>query len=399
MQMKEKIRQLASAFSEEALAIRHHLHAHPELSMQEQETSAFVRQKLESWGIACEGGFAVHGLKARLTGKTPAGKVVAARADMDALPILEKNQVDYGSQNPGVMHACGHDVHMTGVLGAAWILQQLRNEWEGTVLFLFQPSEEKNPGGASLMIRDGVLRDPRPSLVLAQHVFPELKAGEAGFFPGKYMASADEIYITVKGRGGHAALPHLLVNPLFMAGRLLQAFQQFIEQTLQPHPVRTVLNFGTIHGNGATNVVPDEVTLSGTFRAMDDAWRFEVHRRLEAIAASVARESGGAIQLRIEVGYPCLVNDEKLTNSAAAAAADYLGAGRVKPLLPRMSSEDFAFFSAELPVCFYRLGTNDESGSFSASVHTPVFNIDESALTTATGLMAWLLWSQLQNAL
>lgn len=393
--MKEKIKKLADDFLPVARIIRRHLHAHPELSMQEKNTSELLQKKLTDLKIPFRAGIAKYGIEAIIKGKNDNGKVVALRADMDALPIFEKNTVDYCSKNEGVMHACGHDVHMTGVLGAAWILMQLKNEFDGTVKLIFQPSEEKNPGGASLMIKENILENPKPDSIFAQHVFPELKAGEVGFFAGKYMASADEIYITVRGKGGHAALPHLNINPLFMAGKLLSAYHDFIKNILEPNEVKTVLSFGNIIGNGATNVVPDEVKIAGTFRAMDDAWRFAVHEKIKTIAETVAKDFGGSIDVLIDVGYPCLENDVALTNQSKKFAEEYLGKENVKELKQRMSSEDFAFYSQIIPSCFYRLGTNSPDGKFSSSVHTPTFDIDEEALRTASGLMAYLAVKQL----
>jgi amidohydrolase len=397
-ELKQAVQHASKALLRELVAIRHHLHAHPELSFQEHETAAFVEAKLTSLGI-------VHtrlsgtGVVALIEGNNPQSKVIALRGDMDALPIHEANDTDYKSTVPGVMHACGHDVHTTCLLGAAHILQQLRHTFSGTVKLIFQPGEELLPGGASLMIRDGVLEAPRPQAIFAQHVFPSLPAGKVGFRSGMYMASTDELYMTVTGKGGHAAMPGEYVNPLLIASAVLLKLQeQFMNEATrlpQTHEMPTVLAFGKIEGKGATNVIPTEVKLEGTFRTMNESWRREAHTRMQQIAAETAAAMGGRCELRIEHGYPFLVNDETLTARARAAAEEYLGKENVTELSLRMTAEDFAFFSQQMPACFYRLGTASPDGRFTHGVHHPNFDIDEAALETGAGLLSWLVLEEL----
>jgi amidohydrolase len=340
-----------------------------------------------------------------IEGKNPSKKIIALRGDMDALPILEKNTCTYKSKNDGVMHACGHDVHSASLLGVAKILNELKNEFEGTVKFIFQPGEEKLPGGASLMIKEGVLENPKPASIFAQHVFPSMETGKVGFRSGMYMASTDEIYVTVKGKGGHAAMPNDYINPLLIASQLLMELHQafmiapssdaLMESDTVPPP--TVLAFGKIVGNGATNVIPDEVKLEGTFRTMDEKWRVEAHLKMKQIAAAVAQRMGGACDVVIKHGYPFLVNDLKVTNSARAAAEDYLGKENVEELPLRMTAEDFSFFSQEIPSCFYRLGTGNITKGITSGVHTATFDIDEDALEVGVGLMSYLTINELKS--
>ncbi|MCB0624240.1 MAG: amidohydrolase, partial [Saprospiraceae bacterium] len=290
--LKEKIRQLASEFHDEIVAVRRHLHAHPELSYQEEETSRFVAAKLGEWGISHQTGVAGHGIVGEIRGGKGAGRVIALRADMDALPIQEANDVPYRSQNPGVMHACGHDVHTASLLGAARILQSLSAEWSGVVKLLFQPAEERLPGGAKLMIEAGVLENPVPELIIGQHVHPPLAAGRVGLRPGRYMASADELYLTVKGRGGHGALPHDCVDPILVASHLIVALQQLVSRRSDP-TIPSVLTIGKIESEGgSTNVIPNAVHMMGTFRTMDEQWRAEAHELMERLVDGLVRSMG-----------------------------------------------------------------------------------------------------------
>lgn len=401
----DKIKDLASKSKDEIIAIRHHLHSHPELSFEETETAKFISQKLSSWNIDHQTGFGGNGIIGLIRGKpysqnpeggNPKIKCVALRADMDALPIQEKNDVPYKSQNEGVMHACGHDVHSSALLGALKILNELKNDFEGTIKFIFQPGEEKLPGGASVMIRDGVLKNPKPDIIIAQHVYTPLKAGTAGFHKGKYMASSDEIYITVKGKGGHVADPKNVVNPILIAAHLLVEMEKLTIE-LSRSAIPTVLAFGKIIGNGATNVIPDEVTIDGTLRTMDEGWRKEVYTLLKKLIVDFSLQHKTAVELRIETGYPCLVNDEKVTQSAKNFASEYLGKENIVDLDIRMASEDFAFYSQKIPACFYRIGTGNPGKSITSGVHTPTFNIDENALETGSALMAWLSLSLLKD--
>jgi len=336
------------------------------------------------------------GVVAMIRGRNPDRKTVALRADMDALPILEANQVEYCSTVHGVMHACGHDVHTSSLLGAANILHQLRDQFEGSIKLIFQPGEEKIPGGASIMIKEGVLNNPAPQSVLGQHVMPQIKAGNVGFRRGLYMASADEIYMTVRGKGGHAAMPHTFIDPVMMAAQILVTLQQVVSRFAKP-AIPSVLSFGKVIANGATNVIPDSVYLEGTFRTMDETWREEAHRHIERIAKEVAATLGGSCDVEIRKGYPFLINDEALTDRTRQWAEEYLGAEHVEDLDIWMAAEDFAYYSQIAPACFYRLGVRNESRGITSSVHTATFDVDESALETGMGLMAWLAIQELNN--
>ncbi|MFT5279647.1 MAG: amidohydrolase, partial [Bacteroidia bacterium] len=352
MKLKERIQELAKANHENVVGIRHHLHAHPELSFKEFETSKFVAKELERVGVEFETGYVETGIVALIKGRNPESKITALRADLDALPINELNDKPYKSKNEGVMHACGHDVHTASLLGAANILNQVKDDFEGTVKLIFQPGEERLPGGASLMIKEGALENPTPTSIIGQHVYPQLEAGKVGMRPGMYMASADEIHVTVRGKGGHAALPHNCIDPVVITAHIIVALQQVISRRTKPgNP--SVLTFGRVIADGATNIIPDEVTLQGTFRAMDEEWRLEAHSILKKMAEQMAEAMGGSCDFEVRMGYPCVINDEALTNHSFAAAEDYMGKENVVLLEPRMTGEDFSYYSQMMPGCFY----------------------------------------------
>jgi len=390
--LKNSVKNRAVALAPELLAIRRHLHANPELSFKETQTAAFVTQQLRDMGLAPYA-VAGTGVVALIEGQ-PGGPVVALRADMDALPIQEISDVPYKSLNAGVMHACGHDVHTTCLLGAARLLTEQRANFRGTVKLLFQPGEELLPGGASLMIKDGVLENPKPAEVLGQHVFPRLPVGQIGLRPGRYMASTDELYLRIKGQGGHGAMPELNLDPVLVAAHLIVAAQQIVSRRANPK-MPSVLSFGKVIANGATNVIPDEVYIEGTFRTLDEAWRDEAHRHLRQLCEGLASSMGAVCELEIRRGYPCLDNNPTVTARVRAAAEAYLGAENVIELDQWLAAEDFAYFSQAAPACFYRLGTRAADGRFAASVHTPGFDIDEQALSLGAGLMAWLTLQEL----
>lgn len=388
------IKQKAQDYKQEVIEIRRHLHQHPELSFEEFETSKYVCSKLTEYGIEHQAGYVKTGVVGLVKGNNPDKKIIALRADLDALPIVEENDVEYKSLNNGVMHACGHDVHTSSLLGAAKILNELKDHFEGTVKLIFQPGEEKLPGGASLMIKEGVLENPKPTTIIGQHVFPQLEAGKVGFKSGMYMASTDELYVTVKGKGGHAALPHLTVDPILIASHIITSLQQIVSRMSHP-TAPTVLSFGKITGNGATNIIPDKVELEGTFRAMNEEWREKAHEKMKEIAESIAQSMGGECIFTIKKGYPFLVNDEVVTHKAKDAAVDYLGKENVIDLELRMTAEDFAYFSQVMPSCFYRLGVRNDESNITSGLHTSTFNIDETAIETSIGLMAWLAINEL----
>jgi hippurate hydrolase len=386
--LKEKIHQLAKKYAPETIEIRRHIHAHPELSYKEFQTSAFVQEKLKGLDIPFEIK-ATTGVVGIIRGKNPDKRVIALRADMDALPIKEENLVPYKSQNEGIMHACGHDAHTSILLGASKILQELKSEWEGTVKLIFQPGEEKNPGGASLLIKEGVLHNPQPQAIFGLHVHPGLEIGKFSFRGGPSMASADEIYITVKGKGGHAATPHLTVDTILVASHIVVALQQVISRNKNPFSP-SVLSISSFQGGYTTNVIPSEVKLMGTFRAMDESWRFHAHKLIHQICKGIAQGMGAEIDVLVDVGYPVVNNDEKLYPIARTKAEEFAGKENVQETEVRMGSEDFGYYTQEIPGCFYRLGVMNVAKGIISGVHTPTFNIDESAIEKGMGMMAWL---------
>lgn len=394
--LKDRIKSLAQAYKQEVIDLRRHLHSHPELSFKEFLTAAFVAEKLKEIGITEIESKATTGWSALIKGKNPEKKVVALRADMDALPISEANEVPYKSQNPGVMHACGHDAHTASLLGAAKILNEVRDQFEGTIKLIFQPGEEIIPGGASLMIKDKVLENPRPQYILGQHVMPMIPAGKVGFRSGLYMASADELYLTIKGKGGHGAMPETFIDPVLISAHLLVALQQIVSRVANPK-IPSVLSFGRVEALGATNIIPNEVKIQGTFRTLDEAWRAMAHQKMRQIAEGIVEGMGGQLDFEIRRGYPFLKNNPELTARSVDAARDYLGAENVLDLDIWMAAEDFAYFSQEIDGCFYRLGTRNEARGITSGVHTPTFDIEEEALEIGSGLMAWLAVSELAS--
>lgn len=384
----QRIKQLATNMHKELQSIRHHLHAHPELSYKEFETSAFVQAYLKKLDIPFEVK-AETGVIGLIKGKNPNSRIIALRADMDALPIQEENNIPYKSTKPNIMHACGHDVHTTCLLGAANILQQTATEWEGTIKLIFQPGEEKNPGGASLLIKENVLENPRPQGIVALHVNPQLEIGKLSFRKGMAMASADEIYITIKGKGGHAAAPHFTVDTVLAASQLIVSLQQIISRNCNPFSP-SVLSICAIHGGNSTNVIPSEVKLMGTFRAMDETWRFKAHELIKKQTMELVHAMGATADVHIDVGYPVLFNNEQLTDTAWQLAKDYMGDNYVEETEMRMGAEDFSYYTHQIPGCFFRLGTANAKKQITSGVHTSTFNIDEDALPIGAGIMAWI---------
>ncbi|MCF8234920.1 MAG: amidohydrolase [Bacteroidales bacterium] len=392
---KKKIQHLAANYREEVISIRRHMHQHPELSNEEYETADFLASKLKAYGISYRTGVFKTGITALIKGRKPDRKVVALRADMDALPIQEQNEVEYKSMNKGRMHACGHDVHTASLLGTARILQELKDDFEGSVKLIFQPAEEKIPGGAKFMIEEGVLKNPEVKSIIGQHVFPEIEVGKAGFKTGMYMASTDEINLTIKGRGGHAAMPDLLVDPVLVASQIVVALQQIVSRHAN-YNIPTVLSFGQFLADGTYNVIPDEVRIKGTFRTFDEEWRARAHDHIARISQSIAKASGAVCEVFINKGYPFLVNDDIITENAVRSAEQYLGKENVIELKPRMTAEDFAYFSQDIPGCFYRLGTGNKEKGITSNLHTPTFDVDEKSLEIGMGLMAWITFNELR---
>jgi len=389
--MIDQIKKIASKYLAETIKSRRFLHQNPELSFKEYNTSKYIQSTLTKNKIPFTNGHVETGIIATIEGENPMDHEVLLRADMDALPILEENKVDYCSINKGKMHACGHDVHSASLIGTALILNELKSNFNGTIKLVFQPGEEKIPGGAKLMIKEGLLQN-NPKACIAQHVYPDLPTGKVGFRSGTYMASADEIYVTIKGKGGHAALPHLLNDPILMASQIVTNLQQIVSRYNKPDNP-SVLSFGYVKADGETNIIPDIVILKGTFRTFDETWRFKAHNKMKEIAYSICAAAGGSCDFDIKVGYPFLVNNENTTKLSKEAAQKFLGVENVVDLDLRMTSEDFAFISQKSPSCFYRLGTGD--GKSIRRLHTSTFDIDEKCLSISSGLMAYIALKQI----
>ena len=386
--IQEKIKSLSKQYLNEFMDVRHHIHANPELSYKEFNTSAFIQQKLTEFGVPFEVK-ATTGVVAVIKGKNPDKKVIALRADMDALPIQEENNVSYRSTIDGVMHACGHDVHTTCLLGTAKILNELKAEWEGTIKLIFQPGEEKNPGGASILIREKVLENPAPTKIIAMHVNPSLDYGKFSFRKGKVMASADEIYMSIKGKGGHAAAPHLTQDIILIASEMIVSLQQVVSRNANPL-IPSVLSFCSFQAGNATNIIPSEVKLMGTFRTLDENWRYKAHEIIHHHAKGLVETLGAEIDIKIDVGYPCVINDDDLTEMAWNFAKEYMGAENVEETEVRMGAEDFGYYTLHIPGCFFRLGVRNVAEGIVHNVHTPKFNIDERAIEYGIGMMSWL---------
>ena len=391
----EEIKQLAITLHAEVIKKRRHLHRNPELSFEEYETAAFVKAILDDLGIAWQS-MANTGVVGLIKGDLPSDGVIALRADMDALKIKELNQVEYVSTNSGCMHACGHDVHTSSLLGTAKILQTLKSKFGGTIKLIFQPGEEELPGGASLLIKEGVLENPVPAAVIGQHVLPKMEAGKIGIRKGKSMASKDDLYITVIGRGGHGAQPHENIDPVLITAQIIVALQQVVSRIANP-ATGSVLSFGKLQADGTTNIIPDQVYVEGTFRTLDETWRARAHEHIRRIATGIAESMGGSCEVKIVKGYPVLLNEEKLSEQVRRYAGEYAGSEKVEDMDVWMASEDFAYYSQVTDACFYMLGTGNNKKNITASLHTPHFNIDEDALALSTGLMAYIALKRLGN--
>ncbi|MCT4582794.1 MAG: M20 family metallopeptidase [Flavobacteriales bacterium] len=393
-QLKFKIKALVDECSNDIIKIRHHLHQYPELSFKEYHTAKYIAKVLEDFGIEHQTGIVETGIVGEIKGKNPNKKVIALRADIDALPIQETSKVKFSSKNDGVMHACGHDFHTASLLGTLYILKQLKDSFEGTIKFLFQPGEELLPGGAKLMIAEGVLENPQVQSITGQHVYPDLETGTIGIKSGTYMASADEIYFTVKGKGGHGALPHLSIDPIVITSHIIVALQQIVSRNCSPY-TPAVLSFGDIQGHGATNIIPNEVKVKGTFRTFDEEWREEAHGKMIKMAEGIADAMGATCEFEVRKGYPVLENDSELTDLNKKSAIEYLGEENVVELGLRMTAEDFAYYSHEVPACFYRIGTANQKKNIGGALHHGNLTIDDEALNVAMGLMAYLSIQQL----
>ena len=387
--IKEKIKNLSAKYHNEIIGIRRYIHANPELSFEEYKTAAFIVSKLKEYNIPFQQGIAKTGIVGIIKGKKPLSKIIALRADMDALPIKELNETEYTSKNPGIMHACGHDIHIASLLGSAKILNELKNEFHGTIKLIFQPSEEKYPGGAKVMIKEGVLTNPKPDVIIGQHVFPEMDVGKAGIRSGKYMASTDEIFLTVKGKGGHAAIPDQNIDPIVIASYIVIALQQIVSRNAKPD-MPTVLSFGKFIADGKTNVIPDVVKIEGIIRTFDEKWRAEIKRKVTKMSKTIAESMGGSCEVFIDKGYPVLFNNKKLTENIRKFAIEYLGTKNVIDLDLRTTAEDFAYYAQLIPGCLYRLGVRNKKKGINSNLHTATFDVDEKSLEIGMGLMAWL---------
>ena len=387
MEIKDRIKKIATGIYPEIIEIRRHLHSNPELSFQEFGTSDYICKMLDQWGVAYKSGIAGTGIVAILEGKSQ-GRTIAFRADMDALPINETNNIPFKSKFPGIMHACGHDVHTASLLGAIRILKDIQDSWNGKIKFVFQPGEELLPGGASLMIKENALAPDEPEIIIAQHVFPDLEVGNVGFRSGQYMASGDEVFITVRGKGGHAGLPERLIDPVLITAHLITSLQQIVSRNAKPG-VPTVLSFGKVEAAGAVNVIPDFVKIEGTFRTMDEEWRKRAHGLIRTISTDLASSMGGSAEVEIRGGYPVLFNNPKLTEKARSIAVEFLGENQVHDLDYRMTAEDFSYFAQKYPATLFRLGSSDP-GVTGSALHTSSFNVNEKAIETGMGLLAFM---------
>lgn len=382
------IKQKAAEIFDKVVRYREHLHQFPELSYEEHNTMKYISEQLTSIGIPHETGVAETGIVGIIRGDhhSEGMSCIGLRADMDALPISEENEVPYKSKKEGVMHACGHDVHSSILLGAAEILWENRNSLKQPVKLIFQPGEEKNPGGASLMIAAGCLNNPTVDKMYALHVFPDLETGKTGFKEGLYMASCDEIYITVNGKGGHGATPHQAIDSILIGAEIVTSLQQIVSRQCDPK-IPCVLSFGHFEAIGATNIIPPKAYLKGTFRTMDEAWRAEALKRIKRQAEHIALAHGGTADVEISKGYPFLENDPLLTQELRAKAIEHLGAENVVELPIRLTAEDFSFYSRTIPTCFFRIGVRNEEKGITYGVHHPRFDIDPKALQVGVEMM------------
>lgn len=397
MELRKEIQRLSKSYYKEVVELRRHIHANPELSFEEYNTSAYVQAYLKKLGIPFKNKVAGTGVVALIKGGKPSKETVALRADIDALPILEANKVSYKSKNEGVMHACGHDVHTSSLMGACKILNEIKGHFAGTVKCIFQPAEEKLPGGAKWMIKEGVLKNPKPKSIIGQHVHPPLQVGKVGFREGTYMASTDELTLRIVGKGGHAALPQDFVDPIITGANVITALQQIVSRNANPS-TPTVLSFGKFNSvGGSFNIIPNEVIINGTLRTMNEKWRKQAHKHIKRIATSVAKAHRAKCEVNIHPGYPSLKNDPALTRKAKEYAQAFMGKSNVVDLPKRMTGEDFAYYSQVTTACFYRLGTGNKKKNIVSPVHTPTFNVDENSLKTGMGLMAWLAVCELGN--
>lgn len=387
-EMIDKIKQLASANASTVIEWRRWMHRHPELSQQEFGTMEFVAERLRQMGLEPKTGLGKTGVMAMIRGGIdPDGYCVAMRADYDALPLTEATGLPFASENPGVMHACGHDMHTCSLLGAAQILCSIREELHGSVMLIFEPSEEMYPGGARMMMNDGLFDEVMPDEIYAFHCLPEMECGRIGMKKGRYMASTDELYWTIKGRGGHGATPHLSVDPILIASHIVVALQQLVSRNAAPM-MPTVLSFGKFIGEGRTNIIPDEVKMEGIIRTFDPEWRLECHEKIRKMSCGIAESMGGECDLFIDYGYLPVINNDVCTQKVHDNGVEYLGAENVEWLDLRMTAEDFSFFADKIPACYFRVGIHEPDTPF-CNLHRPNLMVDERSLELASGFEAY----------
>lgn len=391
-EIRQEILRRAQGLQPELVKIRRTIHANPELAFEEVETSRLVVETLEGIGLIPRR-IARTGVITTIEGRLP-GPCVALRADMDALPIAEETGLDFASRNPGKMHACGHDAHTAMALGAGMILASMAEDLPGRVRLLFQPSEELVPGGAPSMIEEGALSDPDVSAIFGQHVMPLQRSGTFGFCPGAMMASADELYITIHGLSGHAAMPHRAIDPILTASEIVTSLQKIVSRSLDPF-ARGVLSITAIQGGDSTNIIPESVSMKGTLRSMDEEWRGEAHRRIEAIVSAVATASGCRYDLEIRRGYPVLVTDEEVTGRARRYSNELVGEDGTFSADPLMVAEDFSYYLQKVPGTFWWIGAGEPAQGCIAGLHNARFTIDESILQTGAAMLAWNAWCYL----
>ena len=386
---KALFRRKVSEVQDYVKEIYRELHQCPELSFEEKETAEVIKRELDKMGVDHRDNVGGYGVLAVLKCKDPESRCIALRADMDALPIEEETGLPFSSKRKGVMHACGHDSHMATLLGIIKVLQQYKETLSGTLLFVFQPGEEKDPGGASLMLKDGVFKDYKPQVVLGQHSSADHKVGDVVFAPGIVMSSADEIHLTISGNGGHGAMPHLLNDTVLCASQIVVSLQQVSSRLANPFSP-TVVTIGRFIADGAMNIIPDKVYLAGTIRTMDEKWREEAKAAVRKIAEETAAAYGCKCEMKKLNGYPAVMNDEKVTAEMKEYAKEIVGEEHVGDMPKKMTSEDFAFYTKEYPCCFFRFGVRGKANPDSGGQHTPTFKIDESAFVTSVEVMGWL---------
>jgi amidohydrolase len=390
MTVTDKMRADIDEIMPGVIADRRYLHQHPELGMQEYETSAYVVERLRALQVeSIRTGIANTGVTALIHGRKPgdgASKVALVRADMDALPILEENDVEYKSLSPGAMHACGHDAHTAMLLGVARILLDRRDQFSGTVKLLFQPAEE-GPGGAKPMIEQGVLENPHVDAVFGLHVAQDLELGKIEVRPGPAMASSDRFNVIIQGKGGHGASPHLAVDPVMVAAYAVTTLQTIVSREVDPVDP-AVVTVGKIQAGQANNVIPDTAELRGTVRSFNPERRQMLARRVQDVITGVAESFGASAQVEYQFGYPATINNPEMTDLVIEAARGVVGEDNVLIADLQMGAEDFSYFLQERPGCFFFVGTRNEERGLTWGHHHPRFDIDEDGMAIGMQVMA-----------